>query len=141
MQLKYKRDFFLRNATLSDQNEAVALVEKHQSAEASQKLCGNFAEMLKMSDSFFKVALNSNGVVIGVMFAAPEEFEILAVNPNFLKQEVKEVLFQELGEWAKGACGGKLKVAPRLVTGDWKTFVKHAGMKMENASGAEWILF
>ncbi len=126
---------------MSDQSEALALVEKHQGAEVSQKLRANFAENVNSTTSFFKVVLNSNGVVIGVLFSSPEQFEILSMNPNFLKQEVKEVLFQELGEWAKSAHGGKLKTAPRLITGDWKAFVKQSGLKMENLHGTEWILF
>ena len=142
MQLKYKRDFFIRNGTFSDQPEVLALVEKHQNSEAAQQLKANFASILNQTPHFFKTLLNSNGVVIGALHASPEQFEILAVNPNFLKQEVKEVILAELKEWSLAHHAGKVKIAPRLISGDWKSFFKQAGVKMEKLSeGTEWLLF
>ncbi len=142
MQLKFQQDFFLRPLRASDRREVVALIQKHQSMTVAQSVEEHFAASLEDTENYFRVILNSNGVLIGVVRVIHSKLDILAVNPNFMKKELKDTLFNELREWAMARSGGKLELASKLIVGDWKTFFKQAGAKIEFEAGAvEWLEF
>lgn len=130
----------MRDVSLTDQAPVLELVEKFQSLPARQKLEAEFKELIG-SEGFFKVVLNSNGIVIGVFQGTKDSFEILAVNPNFLKREVKETIFSEIAEWATQKQIPKIKLASKLIIGKWKTYVKQfSGYKMEESREGAYLV-
>ena len=142
MQLKFQQDFFFRAVRGTDRAEILELVKKHQSDEAAQGLGPDFTSGDPDPSLFFQVILNSNGVLIGVLRIIHGKLDLLAVNPNFLKKELKEALFAQVREWCMAHTGGKLQPVPKLLVGDWKTFFKQAGAKFEiDLPGPEWIEF
>jgi hypothetical protein len=145
MQLDHQKDFFFRPATGSDQSEVLDLVRKFGGPSATPEMTNHlkdrFVKIASDSSFLFKVALNSNGVIIGTFLCGQSEWLMLAMNPNFMKKEVKEVLFVEVKAWALAA-DGKLALASKLITGDWKAFVKSQGASIEKLSnGVEQIKF
>ena len=130
MQLKFERDFFIRPARGSDLDEVVALVAKHHSTEVSAKIQAEFAALSSNSEVFFKVLLNSNGVLIGALLADHTRIMTLSVNPNFLRREVRDEINKQLKDWTQAHSGGKLAAPKDLIAGDWKAYFKHHGVKI-----------
>ena len=142
MQLKFEQDFFFRPVRGIDRAEILTLVQKHQSAEAAQGVEAHFGDEGPEKKQLFRAIRNSNGVLIGVFRILNGKLDLLAVNPNFLKKELRDALFVQVREWCMGHSGGKLQLLPKLVVGDWKTFFKQAGAKFElDPPGSEWIEF
>ena len=141
MQLKFGRDFFMRPARGSDRNEVVALVEKEGSAELAQRLAADFSAFLVSPELYFQVILNSNGVLIGAIVAEKNKLSALAINPNFLRREVRDEVRKQLADWA-APYSNTLIVAREVIAGDWKSYLKHHAVKIESAeAGHESVLF
>jgi hypothetical protein len=120
MQLKFERDFFIRHALGSDLNEIAAL--------AKESFDPTF---FSREDLFFKVILNSNGVLIGVLLAETTKVVTIAINPNFLRKEVRDEVTRQLKEWASAHNGGKILIPRPLSRDDWKAYWKRAHLKVE----------
>lgn len=142
MQLKYGRDFFIRQAKGSDFKEAVSLVKLHHDEALANTLNEHFMPFLADPLLYMRVILNSNGVLIGFLLAERARIVTLAINPNFLRKEVRDEVTGQLAEWAKQHNAGKLAVPRVLSSNDLKAFWKHSGLKVEpTISGYEEIEF
>jgi hypothetical protein len=133
MQLKFGRDFLMRPARGSDRNEVVALVQKHGNASLAERMNLDFQHFLNGAELYFQVILNSNGVLIGAIYIEREKLEALAINPNFLRREVRDEVKRVLQEWAK-QYSNVLIAAKEMVAGDWKAYFKHNGVKMDSSN-------
>jgi hypothetical protein len=132
MQLKFERDFFIRPARGSDLGEVVALIAKHHSTEVSAHVHKDFSTFSGDAKTYFRVILNSNGVLIGAILADTQAIMTLSVNPNFLRREVRDEITRQLKSWANDHSGGKLTIPKEVVAGDWKAYFKHHGVSVEN---------
>jgi hypothetical protein len=142
MQLTYGRDFFIRQAKGSDFKEAVSLVGLHHDETLASTLNEQFMPFLADPLLYMRVILNSNGVLIGFLLAERARVLTLAINPNFLRKEVRDEVTKQLGDWARLHNSGKLAVPRALSANDWKAFWKDKGFKVEPAiSGYEEIEF
>ena len=133
MQLKFERDFFIRPARGSDQKECLILIQKYHSGQVYEDISARFMSFLEKPDLFFKVLLNSNGMLIGVCIAHQTQILTLAINVNFLRREVRDEISRELKDWAKAQNAGKISVPRELIAGDWKRYFKQKGVKIESS--------
>ena len=142
MQLKFERDFFIRPTRGSDKGEVVGLIQKLHSTEIGAQIEGSFANLLATKDIFFKVLLNSNGVLIGGILCEKTKIVTLAINPNFLRKEVRDEVTRQLKVWADTENGGTLLVPKEIAAGDWKAYWKHNAVKVEGGGvGVETLEF
>ena len=136
MQFKHEKDFILRRATASDQGEILSLIQKYGDLALREEMNAEFFALCQNPELVFHVALNSNGVVIAFVYTTQTEWKALVANPNFLKQELRAMLLDLVREGRP-----TLYLRPKLIVGDWKSFVKKQGAKIEVVSGREQIQF
>jgi len=122
MQFQDQKDFWIRPATASDRAEVLGL---------APELEGGFSSYLSNDECLFDVVLSSNGVLIGVFLCVGDEWRVLAMNPNFLKKTVRAAVMNALRDWAEKKTQGRLVLQPRVIVGDWKTFLKSQGVRFE----------
>ena len=136
------QDFIIRFATGSDQAEVISLFNQFALKPSGIELnTAQFQEFLKKPATNFKVALNSNGVMIGFWYCEGKEWKALALNPNFLKQSLKESLFHDLKTWAlklASSAGSEcaLLTPSKMIQGPFKSFFKQMGCKLDAVKGA-----
>ena len=135
MQFTPQKDFIFRRATASDQAEAVALMKKYGDPTLADGFEAQFRALAQDPSAFFQVALNSNGVVFAWVYCTRDEWKELVANPNFLKKSFLDHLYEEVKNWAIAHSDGKLRLKPKLIKGDWKTFFKGQGAKIERLPG------
>ena len=143
MEFKYQRDFFIRPLRTSDLLEVSALIRKESERLATQVTDGALSAV-DSADALVcsRVILNSNGVLIGFFRIHHGVWDALAVNPNFLKQELREAVLKEIREWAMSHSGGKLQLQKNLIVSDWKSFLKQAQVRFEfEPPATEWLEF
>ena len=133
MKLQSQKDFFIRPGTLSDQNEVMSLVQSQGAGKDIEILSGEFGKILQDPQVLFKVVVNSNGVVIGLLWCTNVFWKVWAVNPNFRKQELQLGLLNEAKVWAETQ-GGALLAEPNLIFGDLKSFMKRQGVTLERVT-------
>jgi hypothetical protein len=153
MEFQFQKDFLFRLATASDRGDVLALWEKygftareiseHSPMQSVLESAVQFSNFLSQADQLFLVALNSNGVMIGCLICTQTEWRELVVNPNFMKKAVKELLLGEVKKWAIAQGNPHfIELKSKLITGDWKAFVKKMGYRIEVApSGREKLVF
>jgi|GEM_PF-3319951 len=135
MQLRDQKSFFIRPATASDRAEVLALAN-----ESAAELDAGFSSYLADGECLFEVIINSNGVLIGAFLCIRDEWRMLAMNPNFLKKEIRAAVLNQVRDWAEKKAQGRLTLKPRVIVGDWKTFLKSQGVRFETApDGADVI--
>ena len=142
MQLKFGRDFLMRTARASDLKEVVALVLANHKTEISEQISRDFLSYIGREDLLFQVILNSNGVLIGTLLLEPTQIVTIAINPNFLRKEVRDEVTNRLKTWALEQNAGKLLVPRELSANDWKAYWKRNGLQVdEHGAGTELIQF
>jgi hypothetical protein len=130
MQLKFGRDFFIRPARGSDRNEVIALIEKEGSSPVAVRVGEDFLGFLNRPELYFRVILNSNGIMIGAIVIEKNKLEALAINPNFLRRELRDEVKNQLSDWAIPHAN-RLVVAREIIAGDWKSYFKQNAVKIE----------
>ena len=131
MQLKFMKDFLFRRATSSDRSEILALIRNFGDSRVADVLEARFAETCADQSALFEVFLNSNGVIIALVYGNAGELVEIAANPNFLKPELRTALYSTVKEWSEKTSSGMLESRPKLISGDWKTFFKKQGASIE----------
>ena len=137
MQFEPGQDFFLRNTTASDRAACGEMLAQYVDEGRANRFMTEFPNLLLQKDSLFKVALNSNGVIIAMIYCLGQDWQELAANPNFLKKELKTALVNEVKNWALAHSFTWINIKPKLIVGDWKTWVKRMGLKMEKLPNGE----
>ncbi len=127
----------MRRAMPSDRDDILALIRKFGNSATADQIEPEFNRFWAETDSLFEVFLNNNGMVIAFLYGTRHELVELSANPNFLKTELKTVLYEALKEWGAKADQGRLLTQPRLISGDWKTFFKKQGAKIESQKTAD----